>query len=202
MKILAVGAHPDDIEFGCGGVLIKFVEAGHKVFLSILSEGETKAPPPLRMLEQEKSADIMGISGIFWNGKDGDIKVDRKHIDNIEKVVNLIEPDIVFCPWEKDIHQDHEMTSKLVLIAARRIKNVLFCETISSRDFNPGMFSDVSSICRIKLNALRAHVSQVPDTGIDGLDMIQMSEATMRHRGMQCRVSAAEGFVPFKYFAF
>ena len=66
MNILAIGAHPDDIEIGCAGTLIKYVDRGHNVFLLIMTGGGEGGAEPTRTLEQEDSNKIMGVEHIFW----------------------------------------------------------------------------------------------------------------------------------------
>jgi LmbE family N-acetylglucosaminyl deacetylase len=66
--ILAIGAHPDDIEFGCGGTLIKYTERGHRLFLYIMTEGGLGAETSTRVEEQMASKAILGAEDIFWGG--------------------------------------------------------------------------------------------------------------------------------------
>jgi len=66
--ILAIGAHPDDIEFGCGGTLIKYTERGHRLFLYIMTEGGLGAETSTRIEEQMASKAILGAEDIFWGG--------------------------------------------------------------------------------------------------------------------------------------
>ena len=66
MKILAIGAHPDDIEYGCAGTLLKYGQQGHEVYLCIATDGSCKADPEMRKQEQLESARIMGATDVFF----------------------------------------------------------------------------------------------------------------------------------------
>jgi len=68
MNILAIGPHPDDIEIGCSGTLIKYAQQGHGVFLLIITKGEKGGDPETRHEEQLKAAEIMGARDVFWGG--------------------------------------------------------------------------------------------------------------------------------------
>ena len=66
MNVLALGAHPDDIEYGCGGMLTKYAEKGHDVFLWIASDGSLGGEGAVRRQEQTDSALIIGAREVFW----------------------------------------------------------------------------------------------------------------------------------------
>ena len=68
MNILAIGAHPDDIEFGCAGTLIKYAQRGHTVFLLITTQGEMGGEAEGRFREQMKAAETIGAKDVFWGG--------------------------------------------------------------------------------------------------------------------------------------
>ncbi len=68
MRILAIGAHPDDIEFGCGGTLIKYARQGHEPFLLVMTDGSGGGDGALRQKEQEASARILRASRLIWGG--------------------------------------------------------------------------------------------------------------------------------------
>ncbi|MCX5679173.1 MAG: PIG-L family deacetylase [Candidatus Omnitrophica bacterium] len=68
MNILAIGAHPDDIEFGCGGTLLKYSSSGHRVFLLVLTKGGFGGDPDVRSKEQKEAALFLGAKEVFWGG--------------------------------------------------------------------------------------------------------------------------------------
>ena len=68
MNILAIGSHPDDIEFGCGGSLIKFAGKGHNVSMLVMTEGGQGGEAPVRVQEQVDSQNILGVRTLYWGG--------------------------------------------------------------------------------------------------------------------------------------
>jgi LmbE family N-acetylglucosaminyl deacetylase len=142
--ILAIGAHPDDIEFGCGGTLIKYSERGHRLFLYIMTEGGLGAETSTRVEEQMASKAVLGAEDIFWGGyEDTHLVVDIELIGKIEKVIKKIKPDFIF--W-----------SQAVMSATRYIRNVLFYEGPTTQNFKPHVFVDISDTLDKKIKALEA----------------------------------------------
>ena len=108
MNILAIGAHPDDIEYGCGGALVKYTQRGHRLSLLILTEGGLGGDRAIRAAEQKASNDILGVDKIYWGGyQDTHIQVDKEAISKIESVLADVSPDFIFCHYPDDTHQDH-----------------------------------------------------------------------------------------------
>jgi len=139
--ILAIGAHPDDIEFGCGGTLIKYTMRGHRLFLQILTEGGLGAAKPTRIEEQMASKAILGAEDIFWGGyEDTHLIVDIELIGKIEEVIKKVKPDFIFCNYPDDTHQDHRHLAQAVMSATRYIRNVLFYEGPTTQNFEPHVF--------------------------------------------------------------
>jgi LmbE family N-acetylglucosaminyl deacetylase len=68
VNILAIGPHPDDIEIGCAGTLIKYAQKGHNIFLLLISKGQMGGEGKIRYKEQMKAADIIGAREVFWAG--------------------------------------------------------------------------------------------------------------------------------------
>jgi LmbE family N-acetylglucosaminyl deacetylase len=201
MNILAIGAHPDDIEIGCGGTLIKYAEHGHRVHLMVLTKGEQGGRRGARWKEQDASARIMGTRRIFW-GQYGDTKisVDRRLIQQIERVINQVDPLFIFVHYGDDTHQDHRHLSTCTVTATRYTRNVLFYEGPTTQNFTPTVFVNIDSVLDKKLRALRAHDSQVMKTNIEGLSILDVARSSAHFRGIQGRVRNAEGFVPLRLF--
>src|SRR2546422_11494836 len=85
MNILALGAHPDDIEIGCGGTLLKYARAGHGVYLMVLTDGAQGGSAKVRRDEQLASCRILSAKEIFWGGyQDTEVPVTRQGIQQIE----------------------------------------------------------------------------------------------------------------------
>lgn len=201
MRILAIGAHPDDIEAGCGGTLIKYARNGHRVFVLVLTRGDKGAEATVRAREQEQAAKILGAERIFWGGyADTEVPLERALIQNIEKVVREVDPHFIFVHHQDDTHQDHRHTAVSTVTATRYTRNVLFYEGPTTQNFSPTVFVDIDAVLEEKLHALEAHASQVKKTNIEGLSIVDIIRSSSHFRGIQGRVRNAEGFVPLRLF--
>ena len=202
MNILAVGAHPDDIEIGCGGTLIKYVRRGHSVFLLLITKGEKGGDIETRYEEQLRAAEIIGAKDIFWGdyqdteliGKGRDI------INTVENHLDLVNPDLIFVNFFDDTHQDHRRVNQSVLSATRYVKNVLFYEVPTTSNFVPHVFVDISETLEGKIRALEAHQSQVMKTNIEDLSIVEIARSAATFRGIQGRVKYAEAFSALRLF--
>ena len=202
MKILAIGAHPDDIEIGCAGNLLKYADAGHDVYLLVMTLGEMGGEAEIRKEEQARSAEVMKARGLFW-GEYNDTQL-AAHLNNmisdIEAVVKKIKPDFVFVNYGEDTHQDHRALSKAAVSATRYVKNVVFYETPTTNNFSPTLFIDLKDTMDKKIKVLLAHKSQVERTNIEGLSIVDIANSMAVFRGIQGRVVLAEGFMPLRLF--
>jgi LmbE family N-acetylglucosaminyl deacetylase len=195
MNILAIGSHPDDIEFGCGGTLIKYVKARHNVYLLVLTDGSFGGDPGVRRAEQGKSAKFMGAKDLFWgNLKDTEVTNNRDLIIKIEEVVRKVAPDLVFMGYYKDVHQDHRATSLAGISATRYIKEVLFYEVPTTFSFEPEIFVDIKNVMNKKTHLLKLHASQLDKTRVKNLTIVEIAHSCANFRGFQGRVKYAEGF--------
>jgi LmbE family N-acetylglucosaminyl deacetylase len=201
VNILAIGAHPDDIEFGCGGTLVKYAAKGHGIHLLVLTDGARGGDPAERRREQEAAAKVLGAQQLFWGGyADTEVPSDRAVIQKVESVLQRIRPDLVIAPFSDDTHQDHRHLSGAVVTASRYTRNVLFYEGPTTANFTPSVFVDIGAVLERKLEALRAHASQVARTGVEHLSILDLAQAAAHFRGVQGRVRNAEGFVPLRLF--
>jgi LmbE family N-acetylglucosaminyl deacetylase len=201
MRILAIGAHPDDIEFGCGGTLIKYARQGHKVFLLVMTEGGGSGNGSARRKEQQDAADILQAVTLFWGEyPDTAIPLDRESIQRVERIIHDVQPDFIFVHYQDDTHQDHRNLSVATITATRYTRNVLFFEGPTTQNFSPSVFVDVDTVIEQKVAALEAHASQVTKTNIEGLTIVDVARSSAHFRGIQGRVRNAEGFVPLRLF--
>jgi len=201
VNILAIGAHPDDIEFGCGGTLIKYALKGHGVHLLVMTDGGRGGDPAERRREQEAAAKVLGAQQLFWGGyQDTEMPLDRALIQKVESVLHRLRPDLIIAPFSDDTHQDHRYLSASVMTASRYTRNVLFYEGPTTANFTPSVYVDINTVLERKLDALRAHASQVARTGVEHLNILDLVQAAAHFRGIQGRVRNAEGFVPLRLF--
>ena len=200
MRVLAIGAHPDDIEFGCGGTLIKLSKLGADIFLFIATAGEMGGDPEVRIAEAKKSAELLNAK-IIWGGmKDTTLFYSRELIQKVEKVINDVSPNIIFVNFYEDTHQDHYSLSKATVTATRYSRNLLFYEVPStSSSFKPDIFTDITDVLEEKLKLLLAHSSQVDKVNVGNLDILEVAKSTANFRGIQARCEYAEGFHPYRF---
>jgi len=205
MRILAVGAHPDDVEVGCGGTLALYKQKGHEVYILILTHGEASGDPQIREKECELAAKIIGAEVFFGDLEDTKITDGIETIMAIENAINQLKPDIIFSHSPKDGHQDHRNVGLATLSAARRSKKVLLYESPAAlREFCPQVFVDISAIFDSKMKALKAFDSQASKPYFQGVNMSDEShkfsyilnavEGLAVYRGFQAGVPLAEAF--------
>lgn len=132
VDVLAFGAHPDDLEFGMGGTLVRMVREGFAVTEVVLTRGEagTYGDPEVRVREQQRAAEIIGCDLRFMNFRDGEVEATREGVLKIVEVIRELRPRICFAPFERSpythrdraAHPDHLATGKLVKRACRLAK--------------------------------------------------------------------------------
>ena len=139
IDILAIGAHPDDIEFGCGGTLIKHKDNGNKVIYVCMTDTESvdaTEDKVIRTQSQLKSetrcaADILGVDRIHYLPfKDLHVPFSFDSVSELEKLIKEYEIDIIYTHWSGDSNQDHISTFKTTMAAARYVKNIYCYEQI------------------------------------------------------------------------
>src|SRR4030067_3762107 len=199
MKALAIGAHPDDIEFGCAGTLAHYSKKGDEVYLVVVADGGMGGDPRARRKEQEISAEIVGAAKLIWGGyKDTFIIFDKPLIDLLEGFLRDVNPSLVLVNYPEDTHQDHVRLANAAVAATRYTPKVIFYETPTSIGFNPLIFADIDETLEKKIKCLEAHASQFHKTHIPGSNIVDIAIATARFRGTQARVTLAEGFAPLR----
>jgi len=217
VEILAVGAHPDDVELGCGGTLALLARRGRSVGILDLTRGEagTRGTPETRAAEAAESARILGAR--FRDGLDlgdGNLRTDRAAELEVIEVIRRRRPRLVFAPLPNDRHPDHVRAGRLVADAAfyaglraletglpphRPQQVVWFPSTFLAE---PTFLVDVTESLETKLAAVRAFRSQFfdpaskePETFISSPEFLEGVTARARSFGRLANVGAAEGFV-------
>jgi LmbE family N-acetylglucosaminyl deacetylase len=201
LRVLALGAHPDDIEAGCGGTLIKYALNGHRVFQMVMTAGEQGGKGAVRRREQEAAAKHLQVEKLFWGGyRDTKVPAGQGLIRKIEQVVRAVDPHFIFVHYYDDTHQDHRNLAVGTITATRYTRNVLFYEGPTTQNFSPTVFVDIDPVLEHKIHAVEAHRSQVTKTNIEGLTIVDIIRSSAHFRGIQGRVKNAEGFVPLRLF--
>jgi LmbE family N-acetylglucosaminyl deacetylase len=170
-RVLATGAHFDDVEVGIGGTLLKHAERGDEIFIAILNSDEHRTgEPKIRLKEQKQAFKLLGVDSdhyILFKSTD--------KYDNIVSNLDKVKPDIIYTPYEKDTHQAHRRCSKITQSVGRK-KNIttIFYYCGSSIDFNPNLFSIIDF--NKKLELIQCHQTQI-DCGALKLDIRRRMEA-------------------------
>jgi len=197
-SILALGAHPDDLELGCGATLAKLVEAGAQVRAIVFSKGKVGTSAGFdREAETRAALALLGVRDVHVHNFP-DTRLHERLNDLIETMqdhVRQTPPDRVYTMFKEDRHQDHRAVYQASVVACRRAPQILAYETPSSYpNFVPTVFEQVGDFMEQKVKALKLHASQG--------DRLYMSEEMIRSaahfRGVQVELGRAEGFIPYK----
>ena len=220
MRVLAVGAHPDDLEILCGGTLARFVADGHEVVMCNATLGNSgsfehtsEEIAGIRLREARRAAELAGATHVTLGFTDGEVHAgDGDQRTAVIELVREVRPDLIITHSTGDYMSDHDETSKLIfdcsfhatlpLLETGRpyyetVTPMYFMDTVMGLGFHPTEYVDVTSTIETKVAMLEAHASQL--TWLrdhDGIDIVEQMRAVTRFRGLQCRVQYAEGFTP------
>ncbi|WP_312818541.1 bacillithiol biosynthesis deacetylase BshB1 [Kaistella carnis] len=229
VDILAIGAHPDDVELGCGGTLAKLISEGKKVAVVDLTQGElgTRGTDVTRAEEAANAAAIQGyVNRENLKMKDGFLVNSEEYQMQIVKMIRKYKPEIVFSNAIDDRHPDHAKGSKLVsdacfLSGLVKIETVLDDEPqeawrpkqifnyIQWKNITPDFVVDVSDFMEKKIEACLAFKTQFydpesaePMTPISSKDFLESLTYRAQDLGRLSGVDFAEGFTSEKLLAF
>lgn len=192
--VLAIGAHPDDIEIAAGGTLAKMRDAGYQISALVLTQGEQGGNSAARQDEARTGAEFLGVDEIeVMDCTDTRLMTDAVDVTNaIEATIERTNPNIIFTHSNHDIHQDHQLVFESTLRAARNTRTTILCYESPSvtQDFHPTYFVDVGKYVDIKIQAIREHRDQRKKTYMKP-DLIR---SKLSFRGGQAKVEYAEGF--------
>jgi LmbE family N-acetylglucosaminyl deacetylase len=161
MNILAIGAHPDDIELGCGGLLLKASRQGHDICMYTLTRGAASGDPEQRTKELMQSAKFIGAKKLWIdNFEDTKLSLSSELINHIEFFINKADPDIVITHSAGDTHHDHRAIATATVEAGRFIPNILSYEIPVTKDFKPQVYYDISDVIDDKIELINIFWSQ------------------------------------------
>lgn len=222
LHILAIAVHPDDIELGCAGTLIKHAKKGQKTGIIDLTRGElgTRGTPELRLQEAAEAAKVMGVVVRENAGmEDGFFRNDKEHQLKLVQYIRRFQPDIVLTNATQDRHPDHGRAGQLVsdacfLSGLRKVETEYEGEQqaawrpkrvfhmIQDRFMKPDFVVDVSDSFQCKMDAVRCYKSQFHDPGSDEpltyiatQDFLQQIESRSALLGKRIGVKYGEGYV-------
>ncbi len=218
MRVLAIGAHPDDIEIACSGTLAKCVKRGDTVIVCHVSDGDLGhviIPPDeltrIRAEEARRAGALAGIEVIAAGFRDLDIfDNNRAARDRIVEIIRYANPDFIITHDPDDYMPDHTAVSRLVFDASfaatlpnyppktdapARLVPIFYMDSLAGVGFVPTEYVDISDEIELKLEMLACHESQVVwMRDHDHIDFPDMVRTCSRYRGYQCGADYAEGF--------
>ena len=218
MRVLAIGAHPDDIELACSGTLAKCVARGDTVIVCHASSGNLGhviIPPDeltvIRANEAKRAGAMAGIEVIWGGFNDLDIYEENKEArDKMVDVIRYANPDFIITHDPNDYMPDHTAVSKLVFDAAftatlpnyptkektvAKLVPIFYMDTLAGVGFLPEFYVDISEQIDLKMDMLECHESQlVWMREHDNIDFADMVKTCSRVRGYQCGAEYAEAF--------
>jgi LmbE family N-acetylglucosaminyl deacetylase len=161
MNILAIGAHPDDIELGCGGLMLKARKQGHNVFMYNITRGSASGDPTERTQELIQSAKFVQASALWVdNFKDTELSLTSELINHIEFIINKSRADIIYTHSCSDTHHDHRAVADATIEAGRFIPNIFSYEIPGTKTFKPQMYYDISAVIDDKIQLINIFYSQ------------------------------------------
>jgi LmbE family N-acetylglucosaminyl deacetylase len=162
LRVLAVGAHPDDVEIGCGGALAKHHANGDILQILTLSRGAAGGDVNVRAVEAHHAAELLGASLQMGDLRDTHITEGTPTIGIIEDVIRELRPTHVYTHCAEDTHQDHRAVHAASLVAARGVPNLYCYQSPSSTvEFQPNRFVDITDFIKVKIQAIDSYRSQV-----------------------------------------
>ena len=203
MKVVVVGAHPDDPESGCGGSIARYSDMGHEVVIVYLTAGEAgidgksaSEAAAIRTAEARKACAILKARPIFAGQIDGDTEVNPAQYKRLGQILDAEQPAILFTQWPIDSHRDHRATSLLVYdywLKSGRRADLFYYEVetgAQTQNFKPTHYLDITQTEDRKRAACLAHASQQPEA-----TFYPTHDRMQKFRGMEYGCHAAEGFV-------
>lgn len=196
--IIAIGAHPDDIELGCGGTLYKAVQKETEVVAIFMTRGEKSGDGAVRTKESTDALRVLGVDDVhFHDFPDTEIPDSFEIIDLLEKYFVKYNPDLVLTHSVNDSHQDHRQVGWLTMSAFRNAPKILAYETPRVRPsaFAPTYFVDITGAIDKKWEALKCHASQKEKRYLAYESTVNLAS----FRGNQVGVKEAEAFEVVKF---
>lgn len=211
MRILAIGAHADDVELGCGGTLAKAIQNGHMVNVVVMSDSSysnydgtvlrTKEDASHEAISAIKELGIEETNFTVLDFETKDVPYNSDSVESLDKLMNSYSPDLILTHWTFDTHQDHRNTALATISAARNSNNILMYEPFppSGRSYvayRPQVYVDITDSIPTKIRSIEAHESQLNKYGSEWIDSIT---GRAKMRGFESGVTYAETFEMLRY---
>ena len=172
MKILAIGAHPDDIEIFMYGLLAVYKARGDQIITVVATDGSKGGTEKRELLKQNRKMEaIAGLkklsSPIFLDIPDGELGEDPEHRQIIKKSIFKFMPDLIVTHSENDYHADHRCLSLLTSSIVSHYIPIIYCDTLMGINFQPNYYVDVTDYFEMKKEGILKHRSQDPERFVD-----------------------------------
>lgn len=174
MNILAIGAHPDDIEIFMYGILAAYKKRGDNIHLAVATDGAGGViKTSENLIQVRKKETIEGLELIgqprFLNLPDGKLSYTSGATEKIDYFIKTINPNIIITHSPEDYHPDHRALSKIVSDSAGFDCPVLYADSLMGVGFLPEFYVDITNFFEDKINAIASHKSQRPEKFISGV---------------------------------
>lgn len=186
LRIIAVGAHLDDIEIACGGTIAKAIDRGHIVRMIVLSKSgySDYAGKQVRTNEQaskegRKAASILGVDDLrIYDYPAKDVPYDSSIVEVLNAEFDTFRPDVILTHWQYDTHKSHQNTALATFAAGRYYNSILMYEPFapagrSYAGFRSQIYVDISQTINKKISAIKAHKSELSKYGIEWVDAVR-----------------------------
>ena len=204
MKILALGAHPDDIEIFMYGLASIYKKEGNEVYTMIATDGSKGGSTKGVLLSQKRKKEaIAGLEKlskpIFLNITDGELGEEPKHRKLIKENILKIMPDLIITHSQNDYHSDHRSLSLLTSSAVSHYIPIIYCDTLMGVNFNPNFYFDITEYYSLKKDAILKHKTQKPQRFVDLFKLMNSYRAAQCNapKGKYAEAYAFEPSFPF-----
>ena len=207
MKVLAIAGHADDIELGAGGSILRHSDLGDEVTLLLITHseygdynGNLIRSKEVAESEAKEAADIMGIKNILClNYETKKVLYTVELIEDINRIIDNMNPDIIYTHWDGDANQDHSAISRATVIAGRNVSRILMYRSNwnqTTKSFKGNFIVDISKYMEDKIRAINAHKSEVSKRGPTWVEYFTNQN---RNTGIEIKSSYAEDFEIVKW---
>jgi N-acetylglucosamine malate deacetylase 1 len=222
MNILAFGAHPDDVEIFCGGTLLKYAAAGHRISIALATSGNQGSNviegreeiARLREAEQLEAARAYKAQVRFLR-YDDEVLIETEEVRrNVLNAIRWADPDVIFTHFPGDMSTDHNTISTIVgrvmlslpgknvkadVPPIKKVPSLFYWDTAAGLHFEPEVYVDITDVMDKKQQALACHKTQFAWMGVFGEQSLSdLARILNEFRGLQAGCRFAEGFRAYR----
>jgi LmbE family N-acetylglucosaminyl deacetylase len=207
MKVLAIGAHFDDVELGCGGTVARHVRNGDEVIIYVATNSgfsdyaqRVIRRPDVALAEGRRAAEILGVKNLVCDTfETNHLEFNDSLMCSLLKLIEQYRFDAIYTHWKDDIHHDHRALALATLAAGRHVPRLMMYRSNyydSGSQFNAAFYSDITETMELKKEAIRAHESEYSRVGEKWLNFFINQNS---NDGQKIGVKYAETFQVVKY---